>query len=238
MTIFTYKQNDQQNNESIWNGTDVANTDISSTHMGSTHIDETDMHGTATNQIENIQNQQDCADGMVDLNIDLFTQQDSVSEDHTLSEMHATSEADSILDSVNEKDASHLGSQTFETMISQLKNIIEDFQKGNMKLSQAVEKYNSCLKLIEGCNQMLDQASSLLNDTHNNINENSVDENQLAKVDFEDNMLQLESMLQKVNNQQDITLEDLVYIGKESKIKIVECEKVLDNFQTLIEYAQ
>lgn len=121
---------------------------------------------------------------------------------------------------------------SYEQLMQQLKQIIEDFQKGNMQLSQAVEKYNACSKLIEECNKMLNNACVI--ETEKAQNQSL----EMTNVNFEDNMKVLEEMTLKLNNSKDITLDELTKISTQSREKIAQCEFVLGNFQNMIEYTK
>lgn len=117
----------------------------------------------------------------------------------------------------------------YEQNIKELKDIISNFQKGNMPLKQAVEKYNRSEELIKTCQTTL----NTFEQTYNNAQQYE----QLDNTDtFENNLSRLQEIIQIIDNTSDMPLQQLLSMMQESKKLIHFCQQDLNNFKHLIEH--
>ncbi len=123
--------------------------------------------------------------------------------------------------------------QQYDQKISELREIITSFQKGNMPLSQAVEKYKQSEMLLDTCKKTLDQFEQLFATT-------SVQDTATSDKDktFEQNMKRLDDIVHILDSNTSVTLENLYQVMIEGKKLIQTCKAELDNVKHIIEYSE
>ncbi len=117
----------------------------------------------------------------------------------------------------------------YDTNIAELRDIITSFQKGNMPLGQAVDKYKRSDTLINACKKALsdfDQMKAI--PTEISVSNTS--------KSFEEKLQRLEQMSFMIDSNQNIPLELLSQLLSESKSLIDQCKFELDNFKHIVEY--
>lgn len=118
---------------------------------------------------------------------------------------------------------------SYEELSVKLKTIIEDFQKGNMQLGDAVEKYNLCIELIKLCQEKIDKLNNIAQE------EQDLQNIDIKNIPFEENMQQLTQM-HNVLNEPNVAYDKIVNIMSSSKQLIAQCRYVLDHSEHIIEY--
>jgi len=118
---------------------------------------------------------------------------------------------------------------SYEELVCMLQSIIDQFQKGSMKLSEAVEKYDLCNKIIEECCGRIEALKTKMKEA---VPANTTEEKSIESVNFEDNMNQLETFIADLNK--GVSFDKLSEIAIISTNKITECSAVLDNFETRV----
>lgn len=53
--------------------------------------------------------------------------------------------------------------QSFEDQIKELEKIVKDLESGNVPLDEAIEKFNTAMKLSNSCNEKLKSAEESIN---------------------------------------------------------------------------
>ena len=53
--------------------------------------------------------------------------------------------------------------QSFEEQIKELEKIVKDLESGNVPLDEAIEKFNTAMKLSNSCNEKLKSAEESIN---------------------------------------------------------------------------
>ena len=53
--------------------------------------------------------------------------------------------------------------QSFEEQIKELEKIVKDLESGNVPLDEAIEKFNTAMKLSNSCNEKLKAAEESIN---------------------------------------------------------------------------
>lgn len=127
---------------------------------------------------------------------------------------------------MNQKTANNVEDLSFEQALEKLNSLVKDFQTGDLKLKDAVEKYELCKNLIKHCNQKLDAPEPKASAIKDAVN-----------VDFEANINKLEAM-RAVLLKDTASLEEIQQIQRESAVLLKECEAVLGDFKCEVEYKE
>lgn len=122
---------------------------------------------------------------------------------------------------------------TYEEAINKLQEIIQDFQKGNMQLNEAVIKYMQSQELLIICQKKLETFESALEQTEE-VKQIKDDNSEISK--FEDNIKILEDICEKIEKNNNIPLSELEEMYKTSNKLTTVCSKELSEFKHVIEY--
>lgn len=135
------------------------------------------------------------------------------------------SKDDNVLSAQHEvkKDDNFFG--TFEQAFEQLNQLIKAFQQGNLKLKEAIEKYEFCKQLIDYCNLKLAELEKPI-----------LEKIEHQQLDFEKNINTLEALQHQLNSQ--TSLSQLAQIQTQSAILFQQCQLILEDFQNKIEYVK
>lgn len=138
---------------------------------------------------------------------------------------YMNSKDDNVLSAQHEvkKDDNFFG--TFEQAFEQLNQLIKAFQQGNLKLKEAIEKYEFCKQLIDYCNLKLAELEKPI-----------LEKIEHQQLDFEKNINTLEALQHQLNSQ--TSLSQLAQIQTQSAILFQQCQLILEDFQNKIEYVK
>ena len=147
------------------------------------------------------------------------------------------SKVDLATDKNNISEEKHIAE--YDQNLLELREIINGFQKGNMPLYQAVDKYKRSEHLIIECKKALADFELI---RQANIDETNLDmeymqeKTERKQFAFEDKLQRLEQITSTINSDSHLSLEALLKLVKESKVLIYNCQSELKHFQHIIEY--
>lgn len=127
----------------------------------------------------------------------------------------------------------------YDQNLLELREIINSFQKGNMPLHHAVDKYKRSEYLITECKKALadfEQVNQAVVEKEITQDECNMQKTKEENRSFEDKLKRLEQITQTIDANPGMQLKETVALVKESKILMKDCQSELCQFQHIIEY--